>query len=77
MAEERASKYRNYVNKKVKAQGSVQLDPEQFSVMFNLVWCEALREAFKVANQFAANTKSRHKYDIQIYEVDQFIRRNC
>ncbi|MCR9171531.1 MAG: hypothetical protein NXI10_03500 [bacterium] len=67
--------YSNFFRNRVRAQGRVQLSLEQFSALFNLVHFEAQREAFKLANQIAAQTESAHKYDIQIYEVDQLIRK--
>lgn len=67
--------YSNYLRDKVRGQGGIQLTLEQFSALFNIVHFEGQREAFKVANQIAGKTESVHKYDIQIYEADQYIRK--
>lgn len=66
--------YSNYVKGKVREQGGVQFNLDQFNAVFNLVHLEGTLKAWENANAGLAKTENSRKYDLEIADAKRSIR---
>lgn len=66
--------YSKYLKGKVRDQGGVQLNLEQFNALFNLTHLEGSLKAWEEADVIASKTGSPHKYNAQISDTRRMIK---